>query len=294
MDAFDGAHGGAEALLECVASRAAAQMGAENFPVALRLLPRQPRSHLARVYAFARFVDDVGDTAPGDRDKLLDLIEQDVRDLRHGGPRLTPVAALSPVVDGCGVPLEPFLDLIEANRVDQHTLRYETFEDLLGYCKLSAAPIGRIVLHTAGAATARNVVESDEVCAALQVLEHCQDTGEDARAGRIYLPAVDLRAAGVPDEALLAAESTASLRAVVAVQVDRAAELLRAGRPLVRRLSGWSRVAVAGYVAGGLATVAALRKAHHDVLSGRIRPARTGTAVRAIPLVMAPGARWTR
>lgn len=294
MDAFDGAHEGAAALLECVASRSRAQMGAENFPVALRLLPRRPRTHLARVYAFARFVDDVGDTAPGDRDRLLNLIELDVRGLPAGDAALTPVAGLCPVVDECAVPLEPFLDLIEANRVDQHTLRYETFDDLLGYCKLSAAPIGRIVLHTAGAATTRNVVESDAVCAALQVLEHCQDAGEDARAGRIYLPAIDLRAAGVTDDALLAAESSASLRAVIAVQVDRAADLLLAGRPLVRRLSGWSRVAVAGYVAGGLATVAALRKAHHDVLARRIRPSRTGTVARAMPLVLAPGARWTR
>lgn len=278
----------ADAVLAAVAEQAAAQMGAENFPVALRVLPKRPREHLTRVYSFARFVDDVGDEAPGDRLRLLDLVERDVRALPEGAARLGPVAALEPVVDECAVPLEPFLDLVEANRVDQRTTSYESFDDLLGYCRLSAAPVGRIVLYVAGAATADNIADSDAVCAALQVLEHCQDVGEDARAGRIYLPAQELRAAGVDDSDLLADTTAERVRGVIADQVARADVLLERGDALVRRLSGWARLAVAGYVAGGRATAAALRRSDFDVLSGQIRPSGVSTAARAVLVA----ARW--
>jgi squalene synthase HpnC len=267
--------------LATAADRAAAQMGAENFPVALRLLPRRPRRELADVYRFARFVDDIGDEAPGGPDArlaLLDEVERDLRALESGRSALAPVTGLGPLVAAHRVPLQHFLDLVEANRIDQRTHAYETFDDLLGYCRLSAAPVGRIVLHLAAAATPRNLEDSDAVCAALQVLEHCQDVGEDARAGRIYLPAADLRAAGVEAAALRATTTPAALQQVVADQVERSRELLSAGRPLVRRLSGWARFAVAGFVAGGLATADALDAGHHDVLGRDIRPSRLRTA----------------
>lgn len=276
----------AESVLTSIASGAAGQMGAENFPVALRLLPRRPRAHLARVYAFARFVDDVGDRAPGDRLALLARVDVDLRGLPAGTASLPPVAGLRPVVDECAVPIDLFLNLVEANRVDQTTTRYETFDALLGYCALSAAPVGRIVLHVAGAATAGNIADSDSVCAALQVLEHCQDVGEDARAGRIYLPQAELRDAGVTDEDLLGTQTSAAVRAVVATQVDRSAELLAAGRPLVRRLKGWARVAVAGYVAGGLATADALRASGHDVLAEQVAPKKSRTAVHTVRVMV--------
>ncbi|MGH8962653.1 MAG: squalene synthase HpnC [Jatrophihabitantaceae bacterium] len=277
-----------DAVLDGVAARSASQIGSENFPVALRVLPKRAREQLARVYSYARFVDDVGDEAPGDRLRLLDLVEQDVRLLDDGRPRLAAVAGLRPLIDECAVPLQPFLDLIEANRVDQRRSSYETFEDLLDYCRLSAAPVGRIVLHIAGAAAPANVAGSDEVCAALQVLEHCQDVGEDARAGRVYLPAVDLRTAGVDRDELLAATTGPRLRGVVADQVARADDLLRAGPALACRLSGWARLAVAGYVAGGQATSAALRRARFDVLGQEIRPSGVSTAARAVRVA----ARW--
>lgn len=274
------------ALLARIASRTAGQSGSENFPVALCLLPRRPRSHLARLYGFARFVDDVGDVAPGDRLRLLDVIDADVRALWTGVPVLAPVAELRPMITDCAIPVEPLLDLVEANRVDQHTTSYDSFDDLLRYCQLSAAPVGRIVLHIAGAATERNIAESDSVCAALQVLEHCQDVGEDARAGRVYLPATDLRAAGVAEPELLGTTTGPGLRSVLAVQIGRAQEMLQTGRPLVRRLTGWARFAVAGYVAGGLATAAALQRSNFDVLGRQIRPSRARTTAYLPRLLM--------
>ncbi len=275
--------------LDDLADRAAGQMSAENFPVALRLLPRGPRRDLARVYAFARFVDDVGDEAPltaGPRLDLLDRIEGDVLVAAEGGaPTLAPVLGIAPLVGSGRVPSRPFLDLIEANRVDQRVAAYETFDDLLGYCRLSAAPVGRIVLHLAGASTPGNVDDSDAVCAGLQILEHCQDVGEDYRNGRCYLPGAELDGAGVARADLGGAVTPAPLRGVVAAQATRARELLGAGRPLVGRLSGWARVAVAGYVAGGLATADALYAARYDVLGTDVRPGRGATARHALRLL---------
>ncbi len=284
--------GGLPVELEWIGTRAAGQAAGENFPVALRVLPRRAREHLRRVYAYARFVDDVGDSARGDRLALLAFIDNDVRALfaasrsHPGGPRVPIVRDLQMVVDECELPPEPLLDLIEANSVDQLVSEYETFDDLLDYCRLSAAPVGRIVLHVAGAVTERNIADSDAVCAALQVLEHCQDVREDAAAGRVYLPAADLRAAGIDRDELNADSTGTRLRGVVAEQVDRAAAMLDAGRPLVRRLSGWSRPAVAGYVAGGLATVEALRRADHEVNARPVRPTKRGTALHSVRLIL--------
>jgi squalene synthase HpnC len=268
--------------LQRVAEASHAQITAENFPVALRLLPRGPRDALTRVYGFARFVDDVGDESAGDRLASLDRVAAELRARWSGSTvALRPVEDLAPLT--ARVALRPFLDLVEANRRDQHVSRYATFADLLGYCDLSAAPVGRIVLQLAGVSDAQQVARSDAVCNALQVFEHCQDVAEDARAGRVYLPAEDLH--GVADAELVAGSASPALRAAVALQVQRAEALLAAGPPLVRGLRGWARVAVAGYVAGGLATARALRAADFDVLANAVRPSKAGTARTALRLL---------
>jgi squalene synthase HpnC len=267
-----------------IGSRAAAQSSAENFPVALRVIPARPRDELHRLYRFARFVDDVGDEAGGDRLALLRLVEDDVRALDSDDgppPTLPAVADMQPVLRRHRAPAQPLLDLVAANRMDQTTTTYATFDDLLGYCRLSAAPVGRMVLYIADAATEENIADSDSVCAALQVLEHCQDVGEDARNGRVYLPQADLRACGVATDDLHASVSSRELRRAVELQVTRARRLLRAGRPLVHRLRGWAKIAVTGYVAGGQATAAAVQRHHYDVLGRQVRPSRWGTAARA-------------
>lgn len=268
------------AVLERLAAASAAQAGRENFPVALRVLPKGPRDHLMRAYSFARFVDDVGDEAPGgpdDRLALLDVIDADVRALPGDTAVLPVVRALRPLVEQHGTPLDPFLDLIEANRIDQRVHSYPAFSALLHYCDYSAAPVGRIVLHIAGAATEQNIADSDAVCNALQVLEHCQDVGEDARAGRVYIPGVEL------DDALSSATGP-RVRDAVATHVALARGMLQSGRPLVRRLRGWPRLAIAGFVGGGLATAAALRRADYDVLARTIRPSKGRTAREAARL----------
>ncbi|MGO9295599.1 MAG: squalene synthase HpnC, partial [Streptosporangiaceae bacterium] len=254
---------------------------AENFPVALRLLPARYRRHLMAVYTFARTVDDVGDKAPpADRSRLLDEIEADVRRLygeTAGEPVLPAVGGLRPAVAQCRIEMAPFVDLIQANRQDQQITRYQTFDELLSYCRLSANPVGRIVLRIFGSYTPERAGLSDRVCTALQLAEHWQDVAEDLRAGRIYLPAEDMAAHGCTEADLAAPHAAPHVRALLADEVRRARQLLDSGAPLVGTLRGAARLAVGGYVAGGRAALAAIAAADYDVLAVTPRPGRAAT-----------------
>ncbi|WP_084160887.1 squalene synthase HpnC [Nocardia sp. BMG51109] len=267
--------------------RLRAQERDENFPVALRWLPRDQREHLHAVYATARLIDDVGDKAPGDRTARLLALRADLALVWSGGSPAEPVfAALAPTVSACALDQEPFQRLIEANLVDQRVTRYATFEDLLGYCRLSADPVGRLVLAVFGQATPETIALSDRVCTALQVLEHCQDVAEDYRAGRVYLPQQDLTEFGVRTEQLATGgPAEPGCRSVVLRQVDRAADLLDEGAALVARLTGWARMAVAGYVGGGYATARALRAAGGDVWAREAKPKHVDTVRSMVTLL---------
>lgn len=272
--------GGSDAA---VAGAMAARARGENFPVALRLLPSRPRRHLMAVYGFARITDDIGDLAPPqDRPRLLDELQSDLGRLHDGAARRPEVRALGPVVAQCAVPLDLFTDLIQANRQDQVVSRYQTFDDLVGYCRLSANPVGRIVLHVFGAFSAQRAELSDHVCTALQLAEHWQDVAEDLEAGRIYLPRVDMDRFGCSEADLAAASAAPRVRELIAFEVRRAADVLDAGAPLVGALRGTSRAAVAGFVAGGRAALAAIAAADHDVLSGTPLPRKRRVAAELL------------
>ncbi|WP_338051715.1 squalene synthase HpnC [Pseudonocardia acidicola] len=241
---------------------------AENFPVALRLLPRDLRRDLQAVYDVARVVDDLGDEAAGDRTALLQGFSRDLGAIWEGArPRHPVLQRLAPTVARHGLDRVPFERLVQANLLDQQVTRYATYADLRGYCVLSAEPVGRIVLGVFGVSSPAALELSDRVCAALQLVEHWQDVGEDHRAGRVYLPQEDLTAFGVGEAELAAAAPSPALRRLLAFETGRAAELLDSGAPLVGLLHGWARLAVAGFVAGGYAAVDALRRADGDVLS---------------------------
>src|SRR5450755_1350075 len=158
---------------EEITLEAAAQASAENFPVAMRILPARYRRHLMALYGFARLTDDIGDeVTPEARLRLLDELEADVARIFDGsGPRLAVLRELAVTVTECGVPTQPLLDLIQANRQDQIVTRYETFADLAGYSRLSANPVGQIVLYIFGVATPERVMLSDTICTALQLAE---------------------------------------------------------------------------------------------------------------------------
>ena len=234
----------------------------ENFTVASAIVGRRRARHLMAIYGFARLVDDVGDESPGDRDALLDLVELELSGVfaEAGAPRPRHplMQALAVTVRECGLPRPPFERLIEANRVDQVVSRYETFEQLLDYCRLSAAPVGQLVLGIFGAATPERVALSDRVCAGLQVVEHLQDIAEDHRRGRVYIPREDLARFGCGEQDLDSEPPSAPLQALIEFESARARALLSSGAPLARTLPPAPRIAVAGFAAGGLRALDAL------------------------------------
>ncbi|MET9727745.1 squalene synthase HpnC [Streptomyces zaomyceticus] len=257
----------------------------ENFPVAPFFLPRAWRDDLMAVYGFARLVDDIGDgdLAPGgadarhlglapeaaeDRLAFLDAFEADLHRVFDGTPRHPLLRGLRPTVLRRGLTLEPFLGLIAANRQDQLVGRYETYDDLLAYCALSANPVGRLVLAITGTDTPERIRRSDEICTALQIVEHLQDVAEDLGNDRIYLPAEDLKRFHVTESDLARPTAGASVRALIAFEADRARALLHAGAPLVGSVHGRLRLLLAGFTAGGLAALDAITDAGFDVLTG--------------------------
>lgn len=264
---------------------------AENFPVAPFFLPRAWRDDLTALYGFARLVDDIGDgdLAPGgadarllgvpprdadDRLLLLDAFEADLRKVFDATPAHPLLRTLQRTVRRHRLGPGPFLDLIAANRQDQLVTRYETYDDLLSYCALSANPVGRLVLAVTGTTTPERIRLSDAICAALQIVEHLQDVAEDLRRDRVYLPAEDLKRFHVQEADLAAPTAGASVRALIAYEAERARKLLDEGAPLVGSVHGRLRLLLAGFVAGGRAALHAIAAAEHDVLPGPPKPGR--------------------
>jgi squalene synthase HpnC len=279
----------------------------ENFPVAPGFLPAAWRADLMAIYGFARLVDDAGDGdlaepervaalldvagTPADegfRLALLDGLELDLDrafcaalDPKADSPRHPLMRALVPLIDRHPVTPEPFRRLIEANRVDQTTARYPTYQDLLGYCTLSADPVGRLVLAVAGCGTPERIAYSDAVCTALQIVEHLQDVAEDLARGRIYLPTEDLDRFGVTEADLAAPSAGARVRELIAFEADRARTLLDHGAPLVGTVRGRLRLLLAGFTAGGYAALSAVEAAGYDVLAVQAKPDKRRLALKA-------------
>jgi squalene synthase HpnC len=259
--------------------------------VAPFFLPRAWRTDLMAVYGFARLVDDIGDgdLAPGgadarllgvsaraaeDRLVLLDAFEADLRRVFDATPRHPLLRRLQPTVRRCSLTPEPFLGLIAANRQDQLVGRYETYDDLLAYCELSANPVGRLVLAVTGTSTPERIRRSDMICTALQIVEHLQDVAEDLGRDRVYLPAADMKRFHVQEADLATRSAGASVRALVAYEAQRARDLLNEGAPLVGSVHGRLKLLLAGFVAGGRAAVHAIAAAEYDVLPGPPKPGK--------------------
>jgi squalene synthase HpnC len=253
----------------------------ENFPVASRLLGGALREHLLAVYGFARLVDELGDSAPGDRLAALDWLSGELDAAFAGAPSHPLMLRLQSTIRECRLTRGPFERLIEANRLDQRRDRYETWSQLREYCALSADPVGEIVLGVFGQSSPERIALSDRICTALQLAEHCQDVAEDLRRGRIYIPAEDLARFGCEPGELSAAHASAPVRAVLAFEVDRARGLIAEGLPLLGMLRGRARLAVAAFAAGGSAALDAIERAGYDVLAG---PPTAGNARRLAAL----------
>jgi squalene synthase HpnC len=262
-----------------------ARAATENFSVASRLLPPRARRHLLAIYGFARLVDELGDEVPGDRLAALDWLDEELTRAFAGTATHPLMVALEPTIAQCDLPRDPFERLIEANRMDQHVHSYATWRDLLGYCHLSADPVGELVLHVFRAATPERIALSDAVCTALQLTEHWQDVREDLARARVYVPLEDLARHGCTIETLSAGHVSEPLRRVLALEAARTSILFRQGDELTASLRGWQRLAIAGYVGGGIAALEAIAIGGYEVLAGDPRPTRRrqiGAVVRVL------------
>jgi squalene synthase HpnC len=256
----------------------AARAAGENFPVGSILFPRALRPHVRALYCYARFVDELGDAYEGDRLAALDELEAQVGLAFEGEPTWPVMRNVQPTVREFDLPREPFLRLIECNRIDQRVSEYETWDDLLYYCDHSADPCGRLVLGVLRLLDdAELVAASDDVCTGLQLVNFLQDVPRDLELGRIYLPAVDRHAFG--DPAL--DRPSDELRALLRFEAERAAGLLHSGEVLRARIGGRLGRAVGLFARGGLAALDVLESANWDVFSQRPKPSRARLAREA-------------
>jgi len=265
------------------AAEVLSRSGGENFPVASVLFPRELRPHLMAIYGFARLVDQLGDDAGHQGDErlsLLDGLEADVDAIYAGTPPVHPLLQrVARTVAAFDVPRAPFDRLIEANRRDQTAHRYATFDDLLGYCALSANPVGELVLYVCRAATPDRIALSDATCTGLQLVEFWQDLGEDAARGRIYVPREDIERFGYGENRMLAGVADPSFRLLMAFEAQRTRAWLARGRPLAGTLPGRIGLAVRLFTAGGLAALEDLAHRGYDTFG---RNAHSGRARRAV------------
>ena len=256
----------AEAFCRAVASR-----HYENFTVATRLVPPRLRQDLANVYAFARWADDLGDESSSPAEAAVALADwrAELEACFAGRPRHPVFVALAGTVRRAQLTPEPFADLITAFEQDQTQARYRSRADLLGYCRRSADPVGRIVLALEGCRDPALVAMSDSICTGLQLVNFWQDVRRDRLAGRIYLPEDDMRRWGVAEADLDAPAATEPVRRLLADEVAWARRSFDAGAPLAAAAPPALRPAVAMFLGGGRAVADAIERCGYDTLIRR-------------------------
>ncbi len=243
----------------------------ENFSVASWFLPRRLRQHFFNVYAYCRISDDLGDEA-GDTAVSLELLDQWELELGacYAGRARHPVfVALAETVHKFEIPKQEFADLLTAFRQDQRVSRYETFTDLLGYCRYSANPVGHLVLYLCGYGDAERQQLSDYTCTALQLANFWQDVSADFAKGRIYLPLEDLQRFGVKEEAIGEEENTLAFRAMMQFEVERAREWFGQGVPLIGKVDRKLATDIELFSRGGQEILNAIERQHYAVLGRR-------------------------
>jgi squalene synthase HpnC len=256
----------------------AARAAGENFPVGSILFPRALRPHVRALYCYARLVDELGDSLDGDRLAALDELEREVDELYGGEPTWPVLRNVQPTVREFDLPREPFVRLIEANRIDQRVSEYGTWDELKWYCVHSANPCGRLVLGVLRRLDDQQAVAfSDDVCTGLQLVNFLQDVPRDLELGRIYLPREDRDTFGEPP----LDRPSPELRDLLRFEAARASRLLRSGDDLRELIGGRLGRAVALFARGGLAALEALEAADWDVFTRRPRPSRSRLAREA-------------
>lgn len=245
----------------------------ENFPVASVLLPKRLVPAVEAIYAFARSADDIadeGDATPAERLAALGAYEDALSSIERGEAQDEPMfARLARVIGQYDLPLQPFRDLLSAFRQDIVTVRYAEFGQLLDYCRRSANPVGLLMLHLYGAASERNVRDSDAICSALQLINFLQDVAIDRKKDRIYIPLDDLARFGVAQAQLDRGTVDRQWQQLMAFETARARALMLQGAPLARRLPGRIGWELRLVVQGGLRILDRIEQAGFDVFNRR-------------------------
>lgn len=228
----------------------------ENFPVASFLLPRWQRDPIAAIYAFARSGDDIadeGDASETERLQQLDEMSQALHAIEQDSPPEQPLyIALADTIERHQLPIELFHDLLSAFRQDVTCKRYANFGELMDYCRRSANPVGRLLLHLNRQADERKLAQSDAICSALQLINFLQDISQDYEEnGRIYLPQDEMQRFVINENSLREGRNSFELKELIRFQIRRASNLLRAGSPLGMQLRGRFGLELRAIILGG-------------------------------------------
>ena len=239
----------------------------ENFSVVSLLLPRRLVPHFHAVYAYCRWADDLADETAGGAESLAHLAwwRTELLACYSGSPRHPVTVALRETIRRFNIPPEPFLNLLVAFEQDQRVKRYHTFEQLLGYCRHSADPVGRLVLHLFECFDEERAVLSDEVCTGLQLANFWQDVSRDYAIGRVYLPAEDRARFGWSESD----GCTPAFRELMQFQVERTKGFFDRGSKLLPLLPREARGTVELFVAGGRAILDAIERIDYEVWNMR-------------------------
>ena len=250
----------------------------ENFPVASVLLPMRLRKPIGLIYSFARQADDFadeGELTPEQRLALLDGFRQELDRIRANSAPETPFfVTLKAMIQTHQLPLEPFYDLLDAFSQDVVKSRYETFGEVMDYCRRSANPIGRLLLHLYGKATPRNIGLADAICSSLQIINFLQDVAIDYRKDRIYFPLDEMRKYKIDEQQIADADTSGTWSLFMEFQINRARRLLQSGAPLGLVLPGRIGLEMRTIIAGGERILHKLHKSRGDMFNQRpvLRP----------------------
>src|SRR5580700_7969169 len=248
-----------------------AQTHYENFSVATWFLPKRLRQHFFNVYAYCRISDDLGDEV-GDATASLALLDQWQLELDacyDGAPKHPVFVALAETVREFDIPKHEFSDLLRAFKQDQTVTRFETFNDVLAYCKYSANPVGHLVLYLCGYRDPERQQLSDFTCTALQLANFWQDVTTDYGKGRIYLPLEDLRRFNVTEDDIARSQNTLAFCAMMKFEVERAHDWFQQGLPLIGRVDSELAIDLDLFSRGGQEILNAIEKQGYAVLGNR-------------------------
>lgn len=265
----------------------------ENFTVVSWFLPKALRQHFFNLYAYCRVSDDLGDEV-GDRaesERLLADWRAGLHRCYAGQSGHWVFVALSETIAAFDIPVEPFEHLLDAFVQDQRQTRYDTFDDLLGYCRNSADPVGRLVLYLGGYRDEERQRLSDRTCTALQLANFWQDVSRDYDKDRIYLPREDLDRFGVTEEQIAARRISDGYRELLRFECERTWELFREGAALIDRLDGHIRRDVGLFTAGGTAILDLIARQGYDTLTSRPTLGKLGKA-KLMARVLLGGRPW--